>query len=242
MKVRLIAVTQPEPGVFEDGEGTCEDLTTYIARVSNPENQANKETYPKLIGHLIGHKHWSPFDMTNMVIEVVTSKAISIQILRHWSIHPQEFSQRYAVVENIEDIKLRTQAVKNRQSSIGVIGTISDNGMTLSHDTTTPINEELQWWLDESAENIRRSLQLYKKGIELGIAKECARMILPMATATTMYLNGTIRSWMHYMDQRCDHHAQKEHRLIAEKVKIIFEQKFPNIFKAYENKRSNKPS
>lgn len=232
MKVRLIALTQPEPGVFSDGEGTCEDLTTYITRVSNPENQANKETYPKLIAHLLHNKHWSPFDMTNMVIEVITSKAIGIQVLRHHSIHPQEFSQRYAEVENIEYIEFRNQAKTNRQSSTDVVGGVNQFGTYLI-DTEIATLQQAEW-ITEVAKLIPHVLDLYSRGVKMGIAKECARMILPMATSTTMYLNGTVRSWIHYLQQRYSKHAQKEHYQIADQVRDIFKLKFPNIFKALE--------
>lgn len=211
MNVKLISLTKAV-GIPE--LTTEEDLIIYIARVSNPSNQLNTETSPKLLRHLIKNKHWSPFDMANMCIEVVTSKAIAIQILRHWSIKPQEFSQRYAEVTEIEPIELRMQGITNRQG-----GEVLNNNSVLTNLVEDHIN---------------KTKILYKSLLIAGIAKECARMILPMATSTTMYLNGSIRSWIHYLEQRTDLHAQKEHREIAIKIKQIFKQYFPNISEALE--------
>lgn len=197
---------------------TAEELLVYIARVSNPSNQMNMESADKLLGYLIKNKHWSPFDMANMCVEVTTSKAIAIQILRHWSIKPQEFSQRYAEVTDIEPIELRKAGATNRQSS------------TEEFDPR-PAYSKLRC-SELVNEHILRSKALYKLLIDEGVAKECARMILPMATSTTMYLNGSVRSWIHYMEQRCDEHAQKEHQVVAGLIRDIFKSQFPAISKA----------
>jgi thymidylate synthase (FAD) len=203
---------------------TDEDLIVYIARVSNPGNQLNLDTSPKLLSYLIKNKHWSPFDMVNMVIEVTTSKAVSIQILRHWCIKPQEFSQRYAEVTEIEPVQLRKAAATNRQSSTEEFDPEIevDCGNDIVKDTAqSAIQDHLQY-----------TQNLYKSLINAGVAKECARMILPMATSTTMYLNGSVRSWIHYLEQRTDSHAQLEHQEVANEIKAIFIQNFPNISKA----------
>lgn len=219
MNVRVVSVTK---SLIEEKELSAEELLVYIARVSNPSNQLNTETADKLIGYLIKHKHWSPFDMVNLTVEVVTSKAVAIQILRHWSIKPQEFSQRYAEVVDIEPIELRKQGATNRQVGDEVFDPkIYSPGYTQDILASSAI--ELF---------IERSKELYKDLLKAGVAKECARMILPMATSTTMYLNGSVRSWIHYLEQRTSQHAQKEHRDVARKIEEIFKQQFPNVAKA----------
>lgn len=231
MQVKLTSITK---SLVEGIEMTSEELLVYIARVSNPSNQLNTETSDKLIAYMIKNKHWSPFDMVNMTIEITTSRAIAHQILRHWSIKPQEFSQRYAEATSYEPIQLRLAASSNRQSSSEQIFTIDlDNKSIKCHDQDlieqTP---ELAEYSVQVLDYILLGDALYKKGIKLGIAKECARMILPLTTSTTMYLNGSVRSWIHYLEQRCDLHAQLEHRQSAELVKKIFIDNFPNISKA----------
>lgn len=224
MNVRLISITK---SVIEEKELNAEELLVYIARVSNPSNQLNTETADKLLSYMIKNKHWSPFDMVNMTVEVVTSKAIAIQILRHWSIKPQEFSQRYAEVADIEPFDLRYQAKSNRQSSKEVID-LEEVSYVEDWTSTTYTGRAK----DIVQSHITTTKNLYKALISAGIAKESARMILPMATSTTMYLNGSVRSWIHYMEQRCDQHAQLEHREVASLIKNIFIQNFPNISKA----------
>lgn len=220
MKVKLVSITK---SVIEDKELSAEELLVYIARVSNPSNQLNIETSDKLIGYMIKNKHWSPFDMVNMTVEVTTSKAVGIQILRHWSIKPQEFSQRYAEVVDIEPIELRKQGATNRQVGDEIFDPI--------------IDEPFYPFLDSKAsevitEYLSSGKDLYKSLLKAGVAKECARMILPMATSTTMYLNGSVRSWIHYMEQRCSSHAQKEHRDVAKLIEAIFKEQFPMTSKA----------
>lgn len=219
MNVKLVSITK---SVIEDRELSPEELIVYIARVSNPSNQLNTETSDKLIKYLIDNKHWSPFDMVNMTVEVATSKAIAIQILRHWSIKPQEFSQRYAEVTDIEPISIRREAEKNRQSSEEEIDPrIKVQGVW----------EKASWHIQT---HIDIAQELYKALLEAKVAKECARMVLPIATSTTLYLNGSVRSWIHYLQQRTDLHAQLEHREVALKILEIFRQHFPNICKALE--------
>lgn len=219
MNVKLVSVTK---SMIEEKELSAEELLVYIARVSNPSNQMNIETSDKLIGYLIKNKHWSPFDMINLTIEVTTSKAVGIQILRHWSIKPQEFSQRYAEVVDIEPIELRKQGATNRQVGDEIFD--------------PKIWSEIKG-CDKSASSaiafyVAMGQDLYKQLLKAGVAKECARMILPMATSTTLYLNGSVRSWIHYLEQRTSQHAQKEHRDVAKKVEEIFKEQFPATAKA----------
>jgi len=215
MNVKLVSLTK---SLIKEQKLSAEELIAYIARVSNPSNQLNNETADKLLGYMIKHKHWSPFDMVNMTVEVTTSKAIGIQILRHWSIKHQEFSQRYAEVVDVEPIELRKNGATNRQSSQDAFDpNLYGNNVAASRLV---------------ADHVRASQDLYKELLNVGVAKECARMVLPMATSTTMYLNGSVRSWIHYMEQRCDIHAQLEHREVANLIKAIFIENFPNIAKA----------
>lgn len=219
MNVKLVSITQSK---IEDQNLSAEELLVYIARVSNPSNQLNTETSDKLISYMIKNKHWSPFDMVNMTVEVTTSRAIAHQILRHWSIKPQEFSQRYAEAVSFEPIELRKSGATNRQSSEEVFDPVLDgfaNGVPASVYVDAYVKE---------------GEKLYKSLLEHGVAKECARMVLPLTTSTTMYLNGSARSWIHYLEQRTDLHAQLEHRHVANEILQIFKNNFPNISKALE--------
>lgn len=205
MQVELISLTS--------GKGmTPEELIVYTARVSNPSNQMNTETSDKLIAYLVKNKHWSPFEMADMTVEIVTSRGIAQQILRHRSFSFQEFSQRYAAVTDFEEIQLRKSGATNRQSSLEVFADISADEAIKMH--------------------IEASEKLYKNLLEAGVAKECARFVLPITTQTKIYMKGSIRSWIHYLQIRCDEHVQLEHRQIADKIKEIFETQFPNISKA----------
>ena len=204
MNVKLVSLTQPH-----DDSMNCEDLIAYCARVSNPSNQNNTATAPKLLKYLIKHKHWSPFEMASMTLEIKTSRAIAAQILRHRSFSFQEFSQRYSVAQDLEEVQLRKQAEKNRQSS------------------TDEFTDGL--FLAKVREHLGRSVSLYNQAIKLGVAKESARLLLPLTTKTTMYMSGTIRSWVHYIDLRSQEDTQKEHRDIANACKDIFVEHFPNI-------------
>ena len=195
-----------------------DELIAYMARVSNPTNQSNPNS-SKLISYLIKHKHWSPFEMVNMCLEINTTRSISAQILRHRSFSFQEFSQRYANVDELEvpfnPPDLRLQDPKNRQNSTGSLDPVSDL------DFKAAI--QLQWY---------HSYNLYKNMIKAGVAKECARDVLPMGSPTKLYMNGTLRSWIHYCDLRCGNGTQLEHRKIAEKAKNFIKTEFPNTYKA----------
>jgi thymidylate synthase (FAD) len=204
MNVKLVSLTQPH-----DDDMNCEDLIAYCARVSNPSNQNNTATAPNLLKYLIKHKHWSPFEMASMTLEIKTSRAIAAQILRHRSFSFQEFSQRYSVAQELEKVQLRKQAEKNRQSS--------------SDEFTDG------FFLSKVREHLGKSVALYNEAIKKGVARESARLLLPLTTETTMYMSGTVRSWIHYIDLRSKQDTQKEHRDIAESCRAIFIDIFPSI-------------
>jgi thymidylate synthase (FAD) len=207
MQVRLISVTTPLIQV-DNQPLSSEGLIAYCARVSSP----NQETldYEKLLAYCIAHKHWSVFEMVDMTVEIVTSRAISPQILRHKSFQFQEFSQRYAKAQEIERYRPRRQDSKNRQNSLDDL------------DETT-----LQWF-DEAQDRIARmALEEYNQALEKGIAKECARVLLPLGTQTKLYMKGSARSWIHYLEVRTDKSTQQEHREIAIEIKKIFMAQFP---------------
>jgi len=198
----------------------AEELIAYMARVSNPANQNNTETSPRLIKYLIDHQHWSPFEMVNMCVEINTTRSIAAQILRHRSFSFQEFSQRYAEVPTPAELpELRRQDLKNRQNSIDDL------------DDTIKKNFEYRIGI-AYADNYR----LYKDMVAAGIAKECAREILPLATPSKLYMNGTIRSWLHYCDLRTSNGTQKEHAIIAAQVQDLLYQFLPNVCEAMWNK------
>jgi thymidylate synthase (FAD) len=215
MQTKLIAITQPFIKIKPDSlhDMTAEQFIVYIARVSNPANQFNTETGYKLIRYLIKHKHWSPFEHVNCTFEIKTSRAIAAQILRHRSFTFQEFSQRYAEATDLEPIEWRKQGKTNRQ--------VGEESVAL------PIH--LQYAVNEAQRNTKA---LYDQLIREGIAKETARMILPLNTQTTIYMSGTLRSWIHYIDLRCTEGTQKEHREIALNIKKGLEEVFPETFKA----------
>jgi thymidylate synthase (FAD) len=196
-----------------------------IARVSSPR-QDKKEKPEGLINYLIKNNHWSPLEHSYMTIEIETSKAIGIQLLRHRSFTFQEFSQRYAKAAGYEDVELRIQAEKNRQSSTTVIGLIESDVRPEGADIDDSI------LFDKMRRCMNYAFELYEEAIGRGIAKECARMILPMATSTTIYMTGSIRSWVHFLSIRDDEHAQKEIQLIAKEIKQIFCKELPIISKA----------
>lgn len=215
MNVELVSITKPEI----KGIKNAEDLVAYCARVSNPSNQMNVETAPKLLKFLIKHKHWSPFELVDMCLELKTSRAVAAQILRHRSFSFQEFSQRYSIANEYEDIELRLQGDKNRQ--------VGEKLLPTGTDAYDNISELL-------VESLSLSQHCYETMIENGVAKEVARMILPLTTQTTMYMKGSLRSWIHYIELRTEQNTQKEHRLIAEKCKKIFVKEFPTISEALE--------
>lgn len=203
MNVKLISLT-PD----------AEKIIGYCARVSSPQNQDNPDVVG-LLRYLIKHKHWSPFEMANMLVEIKTNRGIAAQILRHRSFSFQEFSQRYSEIEGFEKMTARRQAEKNRQSSVD------------------DLPEETQkWWEHAQKANQEICQHAYETALELGIAKECARFLLPLSTKTTLYMNGTIRSWIHYLELRVQEDVQLEHREIAQEIKKIFCSELPIIAKA----------
>ncbi len=207
MNVRLISVTNPLIEV-QDRPLTPEGLIAYCARVSSPR-QENLD-YEKLLAYCISHRHWSIFEMVDMTVEIVTSRAISPQILRHRSFVFQEFSQRYARAQGFETCAPRRQDTGNRQNSI------------------SDLDEETVSWFTEAQEEIRGlSEKKYNEALEKGIARECARMLLPLNTQTKLYMKGSVRSWIHYIEVRTDPSTQKEHRDIANAVREIFTKEFP---------------
>jgi len=207
MQVRLISVTAPLIKV-EDQLLSSEGLIAYCARVSSPHQETLD--YEKLLAYCITHRHWSVFEMVDMSVEIVTSRAISPQILRHKSFQFQEFSQRYAIAQEIERYQPRRQDSKNRQNSLDDL------------DAST------KKWFDEAQERIARvTLEQYNIALEKGIAKECARVLLPLGTRTKLYMKGSVRSWIHYLEVRTDKSTQQEHREIAIAIKKIFIAQFP---------------
>lgn len=194
----------------------AEALTAYMARVSNPSNQDNQETAPRLIKYLIEHKHWSPFEMCSMCVKIETERDIAAQILRHGKgFCFQEFSTRYARTSIAEIPHFRRQDAKNRQNSLDDLS--ADDQDQLARD---------------AGEVITKAYGLYYALVEQGIARECARRILPMCTPTVMFMHGNLRSWIHYIQVRTDPGTQLEHREIAEGCKRIFAREFPVIAEA----------
>jgi thymidylate synthase (FAD) len=191
----------------------AEELISYMARVSNPANQNNTETSAKLIKYLIDHQHWSPFEMVNMCVEINTTRSIAAQILRHRSFSFQEFSQRYAKVTTPAVIPdLRRQDTKNRQNSIDDLDPYDAQGLR---------TEIARYYVEAD--------KLYQRLLSYGVAKECAREVLPLATPTRLYMNGTIRSWIHYCQLRCGNGTQQEHRIIAEGAYKLLQEHLPNV-------------
>lgn len=202
-----------------------------IARVSS--SRKDKSEKPEgLINYLIKNKHWSPFEHGFLTFEITTSKAIGIQLLRHRSFTFQEFSQRYATVTDIEPVELREQAETNRQSSVDLITLVHPKLGEFFINEDYPITAKHKTLSDEVLLHLKRSQELYKELLDNNIARECARMVLPMATSTTIYMTGPVRSWIHMFDVRDDSHAQKEIQLIAKEMKKIFIEQCPLISKA----------
>jgi thymidylate synthase (FAD) len=220
-EVNLIGVTKPS--AITDCR-TPGDLVAYTARVSNPANQNNTQTAPKLLKYLIKEKHWSPFEMVHMTLEIKTTRDIGRQILRHASFRFQEFSQRYAVAENIGcDREARLQDTKNRQNSVEV------DDPALQED-----------WQMEQAKVRNAAEAAYKWALDKGIAKEQARAVLPEGlTQSTLYMAGSLRSWIHYIDLRTSNGTQKEHMIIAEQCKKIVLEHFPMLEEYWATNESN---
>ena len=208
MSVKLITIT-PD----------AEQLMAYVARVSNPSNQDN-EKYAGLLKYCIKHNHWSVFEQSSMTLEIETTRAIAAQILRHRSFTFQEFSQRYAASTALGKIdlpELRRQDDKNRQNSID----------DLDPEVVEKLNRQIETIFTAST-------NLYSQMLEAGVAKECARMVLPLATPTRIYMTGSCRSWIHYINLRSAHGTQKEHMVIAEACRKVFTEQFPSVSEALE--------
>lgn len=214
MKVKLISSSKPSRGMYDEGLVDVQELIAFCARVSNPSNQFNMDTSEKLIRYLIKHKHWSPLEMVSACLEIETTRDIARQILRHRSFSFQEFSQRYADPTKDLDFVIREarlQDTKNRQNSI----------------ETNDV--ELQAWWDAKQKFIIETVkQTYAEAIAKGIAKEQARAILPEGnTVSRLYMNGTLRSWIHYIELRAENGTQLEHREIARACAKVISEIFP---------------
>jgi thymidylate synthase (FAD) len=209
MSVKLISVT-PD----------AEKMMAYVARVSNPNNQENPN-YAKLLGYCIKHNHWSVFEQAFMTLEIETTRGLAAQVLRHRSFTYQEFSQRYAdsslLADQVPMFDLRRQDTKNRQNSID--------------DIDDYVKQEFEIKIRR---HFDEAMVLYQSMLDSGIAKECARFVLPLATPTRMYMSGSVRSWIHYITLRSANGTQKEHMDIAEACKKIFVEQFPTCAEALE--------
>ena len=207
MNVKLVSVT-PD----------AEKVMSYCARVSNPSGQ-DRDDYAKLLSYCIKNEHWSIFEMAFLTLQIDTTRGLAAQILRHRSFTYQEFSQRYAdttlLAEDIPMFELRRQDNKNRQNSIDDI----------SDETKVKWNAQIR-------EHFSKAKAIYDGMIADGIAKECARFVLPLATPTRLYMSGSVRSWIHYIKLRSSNGTQKEHRLIAEEAKKVFSEQFPTVSEA----------
>jgi thymidylate synthase (FAD) len=214
MQVKLVSYSKPTED-YENDLHNVQDLIAFCARVSNPSNQMNKETNEKLIKYLIKHQHWSPLEMVSACLEIQTTRDIAHQIVRHRSFSFQEFSQRYANPEEQGDMfeysEARLQDTKNRQNSI-----------------ETEDKELAMWWDAQQKYIAEASKVIYDNAIEKGIAKEQARKVLPEGiTKTTLYMNGTLRSWVHYIELRGANGTQKEHMEIAHACAKVIATIFP---------------
>jgi thymidylate synthase (FAD) len=215
--VKLISLSKPSA---ETGCHTAEELVAYAARVSNPSNQNNSKTAGKLVRYLIRENHWSPLEMVHLTLEITTTRDISRQIIRHRSFSFQEFSQRYAKSESFEVREARLQDLKNRQNSVA----LTEDDVELS-----------QQWRDKQSDLLQQSKEVYNWALDNGIAKEQARAVLPEGnTETTLYMAGTLRSWIHYCDLRMGNGTQKEHMDVAKKCWEIIGVHFPDVIKALE--------
>ena len=221
-EVNLIGITKPSAYT---GCWTANDLVAYAARVSNPANQNNNETAPNLLKYLVTHKHWSPFEMVHIVMEIKTTRDISRQILRHRSFSFQEFSQRYAVADDfIHDREARKQDSKNRQNSL--------------ENDDPQLQEAFNM---KQASVVEKAKEVYTWALEQGIAKEQARAVLPEGlTGTTLYMAGNLRSWIHYCELRMKNGTQKEHMDIAEKCWNIIASHFPSVDEAMWKERHDR--
>ena len=220
MKVKLVSYSQPSQEFLNEGLSDVQDLIAYAARVSNPGNQLNTETSTKLLNYLAKHKHWSPFEMVSACLEIETTRDIARQILRHRSFSFQEFSQRYA--DPTTDLSFvvrdaRLQDNKNRQNSVHLDPENNEEHAKLYVD-----------WMEKQEKVIEAAKDAYTWAIENGIAKEQARAVLPEGnTVSRMYMNGTLRSWIHYIELRAENGTQLEHMEIARKVAKVITEIFP---------------
>ena len=215
MKVTLKAITSPSPELQEKGINDAERFMVYCARVSNPANQFNTDTSDRLINYCIKHQHWSIFEQAFCTFEIETSRAVAAQILRHRSFTFQEFSQRYSTATLLEPFELRKQGKTNRQ--------VGEEVFTVQEDP------KLFAKIDKLQEE---QINVYNEMIQQGIARESARMVLPLNTQTTLYMSGSCRSFIHYIQLRAKEETQKEHREVAMEMKKVFCEIFPNIAKA----------
>ena len=227
-RVSLVGMTKPSSIT---GCNTAEQLVAYAARVSNPQNQNNTKTAPKLLKYLIREGHWSPFEIVHITMEIVTTRDIARQILRHRSFSFQEFSQRYAEVqEDFEVREARLQDPKNRQNSIEL--DTEDFGKGGNQTPQERLYED--WWMRQRSV-INEAKKQYKWALEQGIAKEQARAVLPEGnTISTLYMAGSLRSWIHYCELRRGHGTQKEHMVVADQCWEIIKGHFPAIAEAIE--------
>lgn len=222
MNVALVALSKPSAIT---GSNSANDFIAYCARVSNPNNQNNNKTAPQLLAYLIKHGHWSPFEMISLTMEIQTTRDISHQIVRHRSFSFQEFSQRYAVSDTFEIRESRLQDAKNRQDSIA---------LDYEDEYHRRINEDFSMSQHAVLQTARDA---YEKALDAGIAKEQARAVLPEGmTGTTLYMAGTLRSWIHYCELRMANGTQQEHADIAKKCWEIIGSHFPSVVKAVELK------
>ena len=214
MKVRMISYSKPSREMYDEGLMDVQELVAFCARVSNPSNQFNTETSEKLIKYLIKHQHWSPLEMVSACLEIETTRDIARQILRHRSFSFQEFSQRYA--DPTKDLSFvlreaRLQDTKNRQNSV------ENNNLALA-----------AWWEERQKRVIKEAEEAYAWAIQNGIAKEQARAVLPEGlTVSRLYMNGTLRSWIHFIELRSANGTQKEHQEVARECAKIIAEVFP---------------
>ena len=216
--VKLISCTQGAADLIGKGP---QDVISYVARVSNPHNQVNFDTAAGLLKYCIKHEHWSIFETVSLTMEINTNRGIAAQILRHRSFTFQEFSQRYAdtnlLSANIPVPQLRRQDTKNRQNSTN----------DLAPGMVEDYKRKIEKYFNEG-------MKLYDNLLDNGVAKECARFVLPLATPTRIYMTGSCRSWMHYINLRSSNGTQEEHRLVAEGCREVFKEVFPDVSTALE--------
>jgi len=221
VNVELVALSKPS--ALTDCH-TADEFIAYCARVSNPDNQSNSKTAAGLLKYLIKNEHWSPFEMVSITMAIHTTRDISHQIVRHRSFSYQEFSQRYAVSNTFKKREARYQDPKNRQNSIDMDCRVKEDRMLQ------------EAWNMKQTQALRQTREVYEWALQQGIAKEQARAVLPEGlTGTTLYMAGTLRSWIHYCQLRKANGTQKEHQIIAESAWDIIGTHFPSVIKAYED-------